>query len=945
MKKIFRFVIVAAFALVTASAFAQEQQDPMLAPLPNDPAVRVGKLENGLTYYIRHNELPAKRAEFYLATNVGAIQEEYPSQDGLAHFLEHMCFNGTAHFPDKTILDYLRSIGAEFGRNINASTGFEETQYMLNNIPVERTSVVDSCLMILCDYAHFVNNDPVEVDKERGVIIEERRTRRDAQWRTMERALPYYFGDTKMASCTLIGTQEHLETFDAKALVSFYHTWYHPDMQAVVVVGDIDVDRTEAKIKEIFGVIPACENPRAKAHITRPENEEPVIGILTDPETTSPSIEMIWHSEAMPEAYNAGLVGKMTDLLKMVIRNVMYERFNDITSSPDAPFVSGGFGISSLIYEDIDAVMGDVALKEDNILDGFKAFYTELLRVQRHGFTDEEVERAKTDILSSLETRKNKADTRRNAEFIRPILSNFFDNKPFMDPETDYQISSMILQQINAAAINPQLGQLITPNNLIVVYSGPEKPGIATPTEEQILNAIKEVEASDIKALDGEELPSEFLNTSKLKGSKVKKESTVIFDATQWVLKNGVKVVVLPTDYTKDQILFDLYKDGGISLVDDAEAFNMDDIFDIYLGNTGVGAFSSTQVSKMLSGKNVSVSPYIGALDHGINGSSTVRDLETAFQLLYLYFTAPRFDQNEFDTGISQILSYLPNYESTPDYAFRKEFMKVLFGNSPRRQTISTEMLGKADLKVIERNYRRLFKDAAGATLVIVGDVKLDELKPLVEKYIGSLPKGKKPFKWIDRKVSIVPGRITDLMTVDMQTPKSTVLQVSSLDTEFSHDTEAALDALKYILDMRYTESLREEEGGTYGASVATSISRLPSPKAVLQVYFDCNPDICDKLRDLAVDGLRRIAEEGPSDTEVQMAKLNLAKNIPENRLNNRYWRTQIENWLQFGENYDTARELAIDNLTSAQIQAIAKALWDSNNFVEVVMKPGKTAE
>ena len=438
--------------LAVFSARAQSQQEAMqqaMAALPNDPAVRIGHLDNGLTYYIRHNELPAQRAEFYLATNVGAIQEE-PDQDGLAHFLEHMCFNGTEHFPDKGILDYLRSIGAEFGRNINASTGFEETQYMLNNIPVQRETVVDTCLMILCDYAHFVNNDPAEIDKERGVIIEERRQRRNAQWRTMERSLPYYFKGTKMENCTLIGRQESLETFKPESLVNFYRTWYHPDMQAVVVVGDVDVDRTEAKIKEIFSVIPKCENPKAKEHLRVPDNQEPIVGIITDPETTVPSFELIWKSEAMPEEYNATVIGQMQDIMKTLVDMVMSERFADIVSQPDSPFLAGNLGISSLIYEDIDAVMGDVSMKEGHILDGFKAFYTEIERMKRYGFADDEVARAKADIENILENAVKKAPTRRNPQYINPILRNFFDKEPILDPETELQLGKQILANINA---------------------------------------------------------------------------------------------------------------------------------------------------------------------------------------------------------------------------------------------------------------------------------------------------------------------------------------------------------------------------------------------------------------------------------------------------------------------------------------------------------------
>ena len=383
MKKV--ITCISALALAMVMAFAQqpsrEQLEAALSQmpkLPNTELVKIGHLDNGLTYYIRHNELPAGRAEFYLATNVGAIQEIQPDQDGLAHFLEHMCFNGTEHFPGKGILNYLRSIGAEFGRNINASTGFEETRYMLNNIPVQRESVVDSCLMILADYSHFVSNLPEEIDAERGVIIEERRSRRNASWRNMEASLPYYFGPgSHQAECTLIGKQEHLETFKYESLHDFYSTWYHPGNQAVVVVGDVDVDRTEAQIKAIFGVIPAKENPLKKPIQVIEDHDEARVGIITDPESTNPSIDLYWHDAAMPEVINATAVGYAQDMIKRLVSMIMNERFTDITSKAGTPFMGAQFGFSSLLYEDIDAVGGEVALREDNILEGFRAYYTE----------------------------------------------------------------------------------------------------------------------------------------------------------------------------------------------------------------------------------------------------------------------------------------------------------------------------------------------------------------------------------------------------------------------------------------------------------------------------------------------------------------------------------------------------------------------------------------
>ena len=945
-----RFLIISALLPLLAAfpAAAQSQEEAMqqaMAALPNDPAVRIGHLDNGLTYYIRHNELPAQRAEFYLATNVGAIQEE-PDQDGLAHFLEHMCFNGTEHFPEKGILDYLRSIGAEFGRNINASTGFEETQYMLNNIPVQRETVVDTCLMILCDYAHFVNNDPAEIDKERGVIIEERRQRRNAQWRTMERSLPYYFKGTKMENCTLIGRQESLETFKPESLVNFYRTWYHPDMQAVVVVGDVDVDRTEAKIREIFSVIPKCENPKAKEHLKVPDNQEPIVGIITDPETTVPTVEMAWKSEAMPEQFNPTVIGQTQDLLKMLIGRIMAERFADIVSQPDSPYLQGIVDISSLIYEDIDAVMGEVALKEDNILPGFKAFYTEVERMKRFGFADDELERAKTDILTAFENAVNKAPTRRNPQFIGPILSNFFDKQPILEPETELQLGKQLLAGINAQVLSMLAAQIITDENLIVLYSGPEKEGIATPTAEQLLQVIAEVKASEIKPLEGEEIASEFLDPALLKGSKVKKTAKAIYGATQWTLKNGVKVIVLPTDYTKDQILLNLNKDGGLSLVSNADMPSMDqNIFALYQSNTGVAGFSGTQVSKMLTGKSVSVTPYIGQLETGIRGTSTQKDLETAFQLLYLYWMDPRFDPKEYDNGIQQLKAILPNLQNQPTYKLQTELYKTLYGDHPRRQMISAGTLEKANLETLEKVYRSLFSDIAGATMTIVGDVDLETLKPLVEKYIGSLPKGKKAAKWVDTHEDIVKGRVENIFAVDMQTPKSTVLQVWTADMPYTELDAAALDVVSYILDIRYTNSLREDEGGTYGASTAAQINRRPKEQALIQVSFDCRPSVCDKLRSLAIEGIRDLAENGPTDEEMDNAVKNLRKNIPENRVNNAYWRNSIEIHERYGEDRDAAREAAIDALTKETVRQTLQRVLAQDNLIELVMKPANTAE
>ena len=940
---------VTAFTLL-AQEPSREQMEAMIGQmpkLPNSAEVTIGRLENGLTYYIRHNELPKGRAEFYLATDVGAIQEEYPSQDGLAHFLEHMCFNGTEHFPGKGILDYLRSIGAEFGRNIIASTGFEETQYMLNNIPVERESVVDSCLMILADYSHYVLNEPSEIDAERGVIIEDRRTRRNAGWRTMERSLPYFFGEgTQPALHTLIGTQEHLETFKPESLVEFYNTWYHPANQAVIVVGDVDVERTKAKIGEIFGPIPAKEDPRPIGTVRIEDHAVPRVGIITDPETTTAGISLLWHSPATPEAINATVYGRANNIMRDIIAMVMRERFQDITSKPSSPYLDGEFSISSLIYEDIDAVMGDVVLRENNILGGFEDFYTELVRLQRYGISDAEFDRVKKDYLSTMETRANKAETRKNPEFIRPILSNFFDKEPLMEPQEEKELADMLFSQFNASAVSQVVAQIFSDNNLVVVYSGPEKEGIATPTPEDILKVMARVNASEISAPEGEDIPDAFLDPSKLKGSPVKKSAVSIYGSTKWTLKNGVEVYVYPTDLAKDQILFNYYKDGGLSLVstDDMASFDQS-IFSLFQSNSGVSAFSGTTVSKMLTGKNLSVTPYFDQLENGINGNSTVKDFETALQLLYLYATDPRFDPQEWQNGIDQISAILPNLLNQPNYKLQQQLLRTLYSGNARKEIISEETLRRASLQTVEKNWRKLFEDAAGAKLVIVGDVNTEAVKPLVEKYIGSLPKGRKALKWVDPREDLAKGKIENVFEVDMQTPKSTVLQVYSADLDYSFDKAVAMEAITYIMDMRYTETLRESEGGTYGASASGNLTRRPKQTAVYEVYFDCKPALCDNLRELSKAGFEKLAAEGPTDEELSAARLNLQKNLPESRHRNNWWMNSIEQYLTYGVDRDAAYEAAIGNLSAASIKALAKEILSQDNFIEVVMKPAATAE
>ena len=929
MKRLFIF-IAAIFA--AAVAFGQN-------PLPNDPEVRVGKLENGLTYYIRHNEQPAQRAEFYLATNVGAYQEE-DDQDGLAHFLEHMCFNGTKNFPGKALLEYLQSIGAEFGRNINASTGFEQTQYMLNNIPVVRETIIDSCLLVLHDYSNFVTCNPAEIDAERGVILEEKRQRSDASWRMFEKSLPYLYGDTHYARRTLIGGEEQLKTFKYESLTNFYKKWYQPHNQAVIVVGDVDVDKVEQKIKDLFGSIPAAE-VAVKNEPALPANAEPVVGIITDPEAQNSRIDILWKHDPIPVQFQNTDVAYMNDLLLSIISNIMDERFNDIAAAPNAPFFAAGLFTRDLCNV-CEAYNAAVLFKDGASVEAFTALMTEIEKMKRFGFNDGEVQRAKDNIISAYEKAVEAAPTRKNSELVRPLLYNFFENEAYMTPETELQIVQAICAQINAQVLNQVVAQLLPSENIIITYQGPEQEGLANPTEAELTGVLAAVSDAEPQANAEENLNEPFLDADALKGSAVKGTKETAFGATEWTLKNGVKVVVLPTQHKKDQVLFNIELVGGKNAVatEDLVSFE-DNIWTLFLNNSGISKFSGTQVPKMLAGKNLSVTPYISNTRHGVQGQCAPKDIETALQIAYLYFADPRFDQNEYEPGIQQIKALLPNILSNPDYQFQQEMNKVLYDNNPRVVDLNEEVVEKANLATIERVYRELFKNAGGARLTIVGNVDPEAIKPMVEKYIGSIAKNKKARKINEENlINFAKGDVDKTVELVMATPKSTVFQVYSAYMPIDTKTEVALKAANYVLDMIYTKTIREDEGGTYGVGTAMAGQRLPIERAVIQVMFDTNPEAAPKLIELAVKGLNDLAQNGPTDEQMSKAVENLKKNIPESRISNSYWMGALDNWYEFGIDSDAEYEAAVNSVTAEDIKTVLQAILAQNNMVQVVSAP-----
>ena len=932
-----RFFSLAAALLMAVTAFGQI--DPK-APLQRDSNLLYGQLDNGMTYYIMHNDLPAQRAEFYLLTDVGAIQET-PAQNGLAHFLEHMCLNGTKNFPGKGIIDYMRSIGAGFGENINASTGVEQTMYMFNNIPVVREGIIDSTLLALHDYAAFVTNDPEEIDKERGVIIEEWRTRRTADWRMMEKTWEILYQGSKYATCNIIGTKENLETFPAEELQKFYKTWYRPDLQAVVVIGDIDPQAVLEKVKATFADIPARENPEPKGYYPVPDNAEPIVGVITDPEARATQLSAFVKSQPMPKLYMSYGLGYMNDLLRDVINDLFSERLDDIARRSDAPFLYGQAAWTR-VNNVMDAFQMTAVTKDGEGVRGLTAVMTEVEKARRFGFTQAEYDRVKTNMIAKAERNTSNASTRRSPELVYGVMADFLYGYPMMDPAYVEQqlkgyLALMPLEQINQIVAATDFSQ-----NLVIIYQAPEKEGLTHPTKEELAGIATAVKASEIEANEAEEEMGELLDAGKLKGCKTRRESAGLYGSTVWKLRNGIRVTIRPSQYNKEEVRFTMSVPGGQSLIEEEEIASMDNnMISLYSQLCGLSDFPASKLSKMLTGKIASESPYIDDLYHGINGSCAPKDFETLLQLVYLQVVEPRFVEEEFAPGLAQMNAIIPNLEKQPDYKLSRKYLEVAYGNNPRQELISTDKLAKVSLASFERSYRKLFSNLAGANVIITGNFNPTTVKPLVEKYIGSLP-AKKAGKWMDRGVDIVRGQVEETFAVPMETAKTSCILTASGKIDANPRNRLILEVLNDCLDQLYTETIREEEGGTYGVGTRVSSVSIPKPEAQIYIQFDTDPERAEKLIAMVLDGLHSMALTGPTEVQLSKAKENLLKRVPESRINNRYWSGCLLQYYNTGNDLDTGKEKRIQSITAEDVRSTAKALLDQGNLIKIVMNPEK---
>ena len=940
MKHLFTSVI----ALLVAFAVTAQPGAQQIPVIPADKAVRVGQLPNGMKYYLRHNDKQKNLADFYISHDVGAIQED-DDQQGLAHFLEHMAFNGTKNLPGKMLIEYLETVGVKFGENLNAGTSWDYTQYLLKDVPTIRPGIVDTAMLILHDWSHFIALQPKEIDSERGVIMEELRMRDDASWRGTIKMLQAIGKGTRYEHRNLIGHLDGLKSFSHSSLENFYHKWYRPELQAVVIVGDINVDEVEAKLQKLMADIPASPADAAKKEvIVVPNNQEPIISIFEDPEMQQTNATLFIKRQALPKELNNTVVAEQLALIDALASDMANARLQEIKMKPNAPFTSasfmnGGIGVCSTL-----ACAGvEVNTQDGKLLAGFEAAYTELERIRRHGFTEGELERAKNNVMKAQELAYNNRNDRKNGQYVRRYLDAFHKNAAMPDAETEWKLDSTLVANIPLQMINQVMAQYITDHNQVLVVNVPKKEGVVNPTEAQLAEVLAKVKKAEIAPYADNTVKEPLIPANaKLKGSKVKKElKNEALGTTTWVLKNGLKVVVKPTTFKADEVKVHMSAHFGQSSLTD-EQYWTSALLPIMTNYMGVSKFSSTDLRKQLSGKNASVGVGVDDYEIGVGGQGSPKDLETLMQLIYLQFTDPRFSKDDFDVIMNQYRPYIENAQTNPDYISSVERMKTLYGNHFRRQQLTPAVLDMIKFEHIEPTYKALYSNAADFTTYIVGNVDLETLKPLVEKYIGSLPVSKKLAEKVDDKAMPVTGVVVNDFKVKMQQPKVGLTRIYTGPIDYTMKNRVAMTVLSQVLRGRYTISIREEKGGTYSVGVGGKVTPDYTPWYQLIVLFDTNEQMADELSEIVVAEIKKIATEGPKAEDVEKVRKYLLKEYENQIQSNDNWVDWLDQYNYRGIDFTVEYKKAVEELTYDDLKALAAKVLADNNMAHVIMRPEK---
>lgn len=913
------------------------QQVNLNQPLPVSTTVKKGVLSNGLTYYIYPTDVTKDAASYYIIQNVGSVLEN-EDQQGLAHFLEHMAFNGTENFEGKGVLNTLQKHGAVFGQDINAYTAFDETVYNMNNIPTT-PELIDTCLLILRDWSNGLLLTDEEIDAERGVIKEEWRTRQSGAMRIFKQSLPVMFNHTIYADRMPIGLMDIVENFEYKALRDFYHDWYRTDLQAIAIIGDVDVNKIEAKIEKLFANIPAIENPKERFIVEIPENQEMLYALVKDKEVTTAQIEFgIRH----PRAKTYETVADLKDFLKQrMITSMFRARIGELIQKPDTPFLGTRINIGKH-SRSTKALSASIYPKPGMQHEAFKAVMTEINRAVKFGFTQAEIDRTIVEFKNSYQNQITKEDDKSHAAIVYGIQQNYLENITMVDISKQYPIIETILTNLTQEDIHQKLKALYTDKNRFMIVTGVEGKNNLTETDAKTI--INQVENDDTisayaDAFSGKTLISDITIKS---GKIISEEKNKDLQATTFKLSNGVTVHYKFADKNKNDVKLRAVSYGGLSLIDDADLPSAKYASTV-VQQSGLGDYSVTDLTKVLAGKTASTYIDISSLTESVNGSAVTKDVETMLQMVHLRFVKPRFDEDAYNVFKGQVDNYLIRRSENINEKINDSVTVTLFGkNNPKKPIFNADYAKKIQFGKIKNIYLERFKDASDFEFFIVGDVDKSTLKPLLEKYIASIPTHNTTENFKDNSTPWVSNTIDKDVFLKMEDPKSTVRISYKNDYQYSLKNDLLARTLADILSLRYMDTLREDEGGTYGASAYGNVTKRPNEQANLWVQFDCNPDKVEKLVSIVHNEIKKVANGDISETDLEKTKNNYLKEYKQQQGYNSYDMSLLVNFYREGYNMNNPKnsDNIVNAITIEDVSLFAQNLMKDAKSYEIIIKP-----
>ncbi|NHN26424.1 insulinase family protein [Flavobacterium jejuense] len=921
--------------LIATPAFLVAQELKMDNPIPMDPSVKTGTLKNGLTYYIKKNGKPENKVVLRLMVNAGSILET-DEQQGLAHFMEHMCFNGTKRFPKNKLVDYLQSIGVKFGQHLNAYTSFDETVYFLP-IPSDDKEKVEKGFQIIEDWAFNTTLTSEEIDKERGVVLEEYRLGLGADKRMMGRYMPKMMYNSHYAKRLPIGQKEILENFTYDKLTSFYKDWYRPNLMSVVVVGDIDVAEMEKKIKEHFSSYKNPKNEKPRKVFDVPNHKETFVAIESDKEAAFTQVQLLYKDDVSPKKVIT--IGDYRDeIVEGLFTTMLNNRLEEKQNSSTPPFTFGYTYHGGTFARTKEAFQSFAMVAQDKQLDALKVLVEENERVKKFGFTEGELERAKSEFLNQIERQYNERDKTESDRFVGALQSNFLEQEPAPSIEWEFKTMKALLPNISLKETNELISKYIKEENRVVILTGPEKEGLVLPTEKEVLAAI-EVDESTLKPYEDTEMATSLLRNTPKKGKVVKTEKNEKLDVTTLTLSNGAKVIYKKTDFKNDEIQFQAMSFGGTNLVSNEEYLKAS-LAMSGLTEAGFSGMNKNDINKFMTGKIVRVYPYVSSTSEGMQGSSTPKDFEYLMQMIHAYFTDLNMDKEAFTGFVTKQKGFMTNLLSQPATYFSNEFYTFLNKENPRyRGFPKPEDYDNADYELAYKIFKERFANAADFNFYFIGNVDDAKLIEYSELYLASLPSTKEKEKMVDLGYRMIKGGHKKVVNKGKD-PKSTVNIMFYGDCKYDSDEAFALKALGDVLTIKLVEELRENESGVYGVGARGSMNKVPYGSYSFSISFPCGPENAETLTASALRELNKIIEKGPEQKDVdkfmEAEKLDYKEKMKENR----YWMTNLTRAYMNDSNPEEMLNYVekVKQITPKEIQAVAKKYLSKDKVIGMLM-------